>query len=107
MDPFSITAGVIAVIGLADRIISLCQVYVATFRDAPNDLRTIMVEAGSLKSVVASLEFFLSTWGAGNMLNIVKSLEESEGPLEASRQALVSLEKLIPSAADHNATTAN
>lgn len=107
MDPFSITAGVIAVIGLADKIISLCQVYVATFRDAPSDLRTIMVEAGSLKSVVTSLEFFLSTWGAGNMLNIVKSLEGPEGPLEASRKALLSLEKLIPSAADHNATTAN
>lgn len=104
MDPVSITASAIAVIGLAGKIISLCQEYVATMKDAPSDLRTIMVEAGSLKSVVTSLEFFLSTWGTGNMLRIVKSLEGPEGPLEASRKALVALEKLFPSAPDHNAT---
>ncbi|MCJ1347421.1 hypothetical protein MMC31_005646 [Peltigera leucophlebia] len=63
-----------------------------------------MIEAGSLKSVVTSLEFFLSSWGPGNMLHIVKSLEGPEGPLEASRKALVALERLFPSAADHNAT---
>lgn len=108
MDPLSIAASVIAVIGLADKIISLCQGYVATVKDAPSDLRTIMVEAGSLKSVVTSLEFFLSTctWGTGNMLPIVKSLEGPEGPLEGSRNALMALEKLFPSAADHNATGA-
>lgn len=104
MDPLSVTASVIAIIGLASKIISLCQGYVTTLKDAPSDLRNIMVEAGSLKSVITSLEFFLSTWGPGNMLNIVKSLEGPEGPLEASRKALVDLEKLFPSAAEHNAT---
>ena len=104
MDPLSITTSVIAVIRLAGKIISLCQGYVNTMKDAPSDLRTIMIEAGSLKSVVTSLEFFLSSWGPGNMLHIVKSLEGHEGPLEAFRKALVALEKLFPSAADHNAT---
>lgn len=104
MDPLSITASVIAVIGLAGKIISLCQGYVNTMKDAPSDLRTIMIETGSLKSVVTSLEFFLSSWGPGNMLHIVKSLEGPEGPLEASRKALVALEKLFPPAADQNAT---
>lgn len=104
MDPLSITASVIAVIGLAGKIISLCQGYVNTMKGAPSDLRTIMVETGSLKSVVTSLEFLLSSWGPGNMLHIVKSLEGPEGPLEASRKALVALEKLFPPATDHNAT---
>lgn len=106
MDPLSITASVIAVIGLADRIISLCRGYVTTMKDAPSDLRTIMVEAGSLRSVVTSLEFFLSTWGTDNMLHTVKSLEGPEGPLEESRKALVDLEKLFPSAADPSAAGA-
>lgn len=106
MEPLSITASVIAVIGLAEKIISLCQVYVATVKDAPSDLRTIMVEAGSLKSVLTNLELFLSTWGTGNMLSIVKSLEGPEGPLEASRKALAALRKLFPSAANHIATRA-
>lgn len=104
MDPLSITASVITVIGLAGKIISLCQGYVNTMKGAPSDLRIIMVETGSLKSVVTSLEFLLSSWGPGNMLHIVKSLEGSEGPLEASRKALVALEKLFPPATDHNAT---
>lgn len=106
MDPLSIFASVITVIGLADKIITLCQGYVASMKDAPSNLRTIMVETASLKSVVTSLEFFLSTWGIGNMLHIVRSLEGPEGPLEASRKALVALEKLFPSAADHSATGA-
>lgn len=106
MDPLSITASIIAVIGLAHRIISLCQGYVAKMKDAPSDLRAIIVKANSLKSVVTSLEYFLSTWGTGNMLHIVKSLEGPEGPLEASRKALVALEKLFPSAVDPNVTKA-
>lgn len=68
MDPLSITASVIAVIGLAGKIISLCQGYVNTMKGAPSDLRTIMVETGSLKSVVRSLEFLLSSWGPGDLL---------------------------------------
>lgn len=60
MDLFSITGGVIAVIGLADKIISFYQVYITTFKDAPSNLHNIMVEAESLKSVVTSLKIFLS-----------------------------------------------
>lgn len=58
MDPLSITASVIAVIGLADRIISFCQGYIAKMKDAPSDLRAIMVKVNSLKSVVTSPSIF-------------------------------------------------
>jgi hypothetical protein len=42
MDPLSLAASVIAIIQLADRIISVCKDYVTTVKDAPNDLRAIL-----------------------------------------------------------------
>lgn len=95
-----ITASVIVVISLADKIISLCQGYVAKMKDAHSKLRAIIVKVKSLKTTVTNLEYFLSTWSIDNMLYIVKSFEGSKGSLKVSKQAVVALEKLFPSAID-------
>lgn len=104
MEPFSLAASVITVIQLSERVISLCKRYVTSMKDAPKDLRIIMMEAGSVKSVVSNLDFFMSTWATGDMLDILRGLEGPEGPIEGCRKALVALEKLFPSEVASNAT---
>jgi hypothetical protein len=52
MDPPSLAAGVIAIIQLADKIISARKGYVPRAKDAPNDLWVIIIEAGSVKCVL-------------------------------------------------------
>lgn len=91
MEPFSLATSTIAVIQLSDRLISLCKWYVTLMKDAPKDLRTIMMEAGSVKSVVANLDFFMSICATNDMLEILRGLEGPEGPIEGCRKALVVL----------------
>lgn len=104
MEPLSLAASVITVIQLSERVVSLCRWYVTSMKDAPKDLRTIMMEAGSVRSVVSNLEFFMSTWAADDMLGILKGLEGPEGPIEGCRKALAALEKMFPSEVAGNAT---
>lgn len=104
MDPFSLAASVITVIQLSERVISLCKWYVTSMKGAPKDLRTIMMEAGSVKSVLTNLEFFMSTWATSDMLDILRGLEGPEGPIEGCRKALVALEKMFPSGVACNTT---
>lgn len=104
MESLSLAASVIAVIQLSERVISLCKWYIASMKDVPKDLRSIMMEAGSVKSVVSNLDFFMSTWATDDMLSILKGLEGPEGPIEGCRRALVALEEMFPSEVACNAT---
>lgn len=67
-------------IQLSERVVSLCKWYVTS----PKDLRTIMIEAGSVKPVVSNLGFFMSTWATDDMFCILKDFEEPEGPIGIS-----------------------
>jgi hypothetical protein len=96
MDPLSLTAGVIAIIQMADKIISVCKDYVTTVKDAPKDLRTIMFEVGSLKCVVEVLELLLSQETCGDASNILRRLNCSDGALEGCKKSLRDLESLFP-----------
>jgi hypothetical protein len=100
MDPLSITAGVIAIIQIADRIISVCKDYITAVKDAPNDLRTILIEVGSVKSLLEVTELLILKRTHGN--NSV--LESSEGPLRGCEEALKALEKMFPMQVDRSAT---
>ena len=104
MEPFSLAASVITVIQPSGGVISLCKWYVTSVEDAPKDLRTIMMEAGSVKSVVANLEFFMSTWATSDMFDMLRGLEGPEGPIEGCRKALMALEKMFPPGVACNAT---
>lgn len=59
MVPLSIIASIIAVIGLADRIISISQGYVAKMKDTPSDLRAAYYD---LLEICISL-ITLTSWG--------------------------------------------
>lgn len=99
----NITTSVITVIRLTNKIISLCQGHIVTIKDVSSDLQIIIVAGRSLKFLVASLEFLLSTWDTSNML---QSLEGPKRPLEATKKVFVTLKKLFLSIMDHNVTKA-
>lgn len=90
MDPLSITASVITIVQLATKITSACKDYIAGVKDAPTDLSSILIEVGSVKCVLETLELRYKTWGIG------KELTSKEGPLEGCKQALMGMEKLLP-----------
>jgi Fungal N-terminal domain of STAND proteins len=56
MDPLSVTASVIAILQLSGKIISACVAYTSSIKDAPRDLRTIIVEIHSLQAVIRVLD---------------------------------------------------
>jgi hypothetical protein len=72
MDPLSITAGVIAIIQIADSITSLCESYLTTVKDAPKDLRNILIEVESVKCVLEVVEILASQQCGENCLNILR-----------------------------------
>jgi hypothetical protein len=96
MDPLSITASVIAILGLAEKIISSCRLYLSSIRDAPSDLRSILIEVSSLKSILDNLQF-LATHGAdGDHSQTTQDLNGPDGPIHGCWEALAKLENLFP-----------
>lgn len=93
MDPLSITSSIIAMIQISDRIVSACKHYITTAKDAPRDLRTIVIEVGSVKSVLEVLESL--TQGHGDASLILDSLKE---PIQHCKESLAALDSLFPAA---------
>ena len=96
MDPLSITASVVAILGLAEKIISSCRSYLSSIRDAPSDLRSILIEVSSLKSIVENLQFLVTHGADGDHSQIVQDLNSPDGPIHGCREALAKLEKVFP-----------
>jgi hypothetical protein len=90
MDPLSITASVITVVGLAGKIISLCNSYVSAIKEAPDDLCNILIEVGSVKCILETLQLRLT------LSPFMQSIEAVNGPLKGCETALVALLKLFP-----------
>ena len=96
MDPLSAAASVIAVVQIADRIIDMCKAYIMGVKDAPADLRAILIEVGSVKCVLEVIELLDTSGGAQSMVHGVEILEKLRGPLVGCKEALNSLENLFP-----------
>ena len=92
MDTVSAVASAIAIYQIADRVIDLCRAYIKGVRDAPSDLRAIIIEVGGLKSVLEVIELLDESHGAEDNIKI---LEKLQCPLEECREALKGLEALI------------
>jgi hypothetical protein len=93
MDPFSAFASAIAVVQLADRIAELCKAYITGVKDAPADLRAILIEVGSLKCVLEVIELLDPSKGSSSNVTILAKLNS---PLQGCRGALESLEAVFP-----------
>jgi hypothetical protein len=103
MDPVSLTASFVAMVQIADSIMSICKGYITSVKDAPRDLRAIMIEVGSVKSVLEVFESLIEGHGH-DVSSILQKLKGSSGPLEGCREALAALESLFPTAAQSKPT---
>jgi hypothetical protein len=96
MDPLSIAASVIAVIQISQSIIEVCIDYITHVSDTPNELWTILVEVGSVKSILEVLNLLAESEGGEGRLKILCKLDGPTGPLEGCKKDLKALARLIP-----------
>jgi Fungal N-terminal domain of STAND proteins len=95
MDPLSVTAGVIAIVQIVDRITSTCRAYITAVKDAPRDLRTIVIEVESIKCILGILEL-LAHGNDGDTPAILEKLNGPNGPLAGCMGVLAALDSLFP-----------
>jgi len=57
MDPINGGASLDALFHLADRVIGLCKLYIRAAKDAPSDLRVILIEITAVKVLLDNLKF--------------------------------------------------
>jgi hypothetical protein len=94
MDPVSIGASIIAFIQVADRVIELSKYYLEAARDAPSDLRAILIETSTLRTILGNLQFLASCGHCPTALHIPAG---EEGPVEGCLRAIKEVEALFPS----------
>ncbi|KAK4231120.1 hypothetical protein QBC38DRAFT_258954 [Podospora fimiseda] len=93
MDPLSLGASIIAIIQISDHVIKACKLIIEAARDAPSDLRLILVEISTLRAVLDNLEFLAScNLGPPNASNF----ETLKGSILGCRQAMTELQKMLP-----------
>lgn len=94
MDPLSTAASIFAVVQIADRVISLCKYYLELSRDAPSDLRAILIETSALRTILDNIQFLASSGHGPTTLN---TLTGDDGPIEGCRKTLDQLDGLFSS----------
>jgi hypothetical protein len=94
-EAIAVGASVIAIIQITDRIVGMCKFYIETARDAPADLRVILLETSMLKTIFENLNF-LTACNSG-VSTTVSTLSGEDGPVEGCRRSVTELEKLFPS----------
>jgi hypothetical protein len=90
-------ASIIAFIELSGKIVGYCRYYVESFRDAPEDIRSIMIEISFLQSLLENIKFLTELDSQGSIPSKLSQLLSHDGPLRACHRALVNLEQLFPS----------
>ncbi|KAK4156157.1 hypothetical protein C8A00DRAFT_41316 [Chaetomidium leptoderma] len=93
MDPVSAAANIIAIIHGANRLIALCKRFLEVMRDAPGDLRLILVEVSTLKAILDDLHFLVS---CNHGPTILDTLTHDQGAIEGCRKVVSELEDLLP-----------
>jgi hypothetical protein len=98
MEAVAAVASIITIIQIAESIISTCKAYIRDVKDAPSDLRTILIEVGSVKCVLEALELSISSEDDNQEeSHLLRKLRGGGGPIEGCKEALVELEKLVSS----------
>jgi hypothetical protein len=95
MDPLSVTASVIAIIGLAGQIIGRCQSYLSAVKEAHNDFCNILIEVGCVKCILETLKLRL------HLSTCFPSIVAVNGPLQGCERALEALLNLFPADSGH------
>lgn len=92
MEPVGFVASIIATVQVADRVIGLCKRLLEATRDAPADIRLILVEVSTVKSILDNLNFLSSCSQGPTALD---SLVGDGGPVEGCRRSIRELEGLL------------
>jgi hypothetical protein len=85
---------VIAVMQLADRVVGLCKYWIEAVRDAPSDLRSILLETSMLQTIFCNVRFLISCDDTSS--TALNSLSQDDGPIDRCQQILLGLVSLIP-----------
>ena len=93
-EAIAVGASVIAIIQAADRVIGLCKYYLEIARDAPSDLRSILVETSTLKTVLENLTFLMSCDDPTSTSYTM--LLRDDGPIQGCQKTIGQLEGLLP-----------
>jgi hypothetical protein len=99
MAEIGVVASVIAVIQIADRVVELCKFYIESLSDAPSDIRVILIEVSTLKTLFENLKFLIASDNSAS--EILKLLSDRDGPVEGCLGSITDLEKLFPSDSVH------
>ncbi|KAL1611933.1 hypothetical protein SLS60_000156 [Paraconiothyrium brasiliense] len=94
VETIAVVASIIAIIQISDRVISACKFYIQALSDTPSELRAVLVEISTLKSVLESLQFLKTYAHAAPAL--WEQLSGQDGPIEECRRSITELEKLFP-----------
>ena len=97
----AVTASVIATIQIADRVVDLCKFYIESIRDTPSNLRRLLVEISTLKTVLENVDFLTRCSNDGPTL--LHAIAGDSGPIEGCRRSITELSMLLPSDAVHTA----
>lgn len=95
MAEIAAAASVIAIIQITDRIVGLCKFYIETVKDVASDLRLILLEVSTLKTIFENLDFLIAH-NCG-VSTAVSTLSGKDGAIEGCRRSITELEKLFPS----------
>jgi hypothetical protein len=90
----SLASNIFDIIQATDRVIDLSKYYLKAVENAPSDLRLILVEISSVRSILQNLQF-LSSCDVVSAMSLEK-LGISGGPIDGCRKAITELEKLLP-----------
>ena len=93
-EAIALGASVITVIQIADRIIGICKSYIETGRDAPSDLRVILLETSTLKTILENLEFLTRSDGLAS--SFLRSISSPDGMIEECLRSMKEMEGLFP-----------
>jgi hypothetical protein len=93
MDPLSAAANIIAIIHAANKVIVLCKRFLEVVRDAPGDLRLILVEVSTLRAILDDLHFLVS---CNHVPSTLDTLARDHGPIDGCRKVISELEALLP-----------
>lgn len=92
-EALAVAGSVFAIVQVADRVIDLCKYYLRTVSDAPSDLRLILMEVSTLKTILKNANFLSEAQPDAS--DTIKTLSSDNGPITGCRQSIVELEKLL------------
>jgi hypothetical protein len=89
MDPLSVTASIIAILQLSNKVVG----YLTIVKDASRERATCAVEVSNLHSLLLNLKFHLEEGNANTSWHTaVRALAVENGPLDQFKQSLETLQ---------------